>query len=105
MAKTYYIRKNNLQTERAISTPESFMKNPEIQVLKKSDAEKEIEETNLIIFDMLSQCCGDEEENEIDDRCMSCFEHACEYLEKQGWLENINDRMYKVNKSKLKGDG
>jgi len=52
--------------------------------------------TNEIIFDMLDQCCGNEDSTEIDNRCMSCYEHACEYLAKEGWLEEINSRMYKV---------
>lgn len=54
------------------------------------------EESNEVIFDLLWQGCGDDDCEEIDNACMSCYEKACDYLEKQGWLKSVNGRVYKV---------
>jgi hypothetical protein len=55
-----------------------------------------------LLMDILRQCCSDENLDEIDNNCISAFEDACVYLEKKGYLQKINDRMYKViRKSKI----
>jgi len=49
-----------------------------------------------ILLDILLQVCRTERENIIDNQCLSCYERACDYLEKIDMLENINGRLYKV---------
>ena len=50
---------------------------------------KVIIDTHLIdeiILDVMLQCCGNQEETEIDNRCLSAFEDACDYLTERGFL-------------------
>ena len=54
-------------------------------------------ESNLI-FELLWQECGNVKEKEIDNMCLSPYEDACIYLEKEGYLQKINSRRYKVIK-------
>ncbi len=52
-----------------------------------------------MIMDLLSQTCYDGKDGQfemIDNRCISVYEEACDYLTEKGYLEKINDRMYKI---------
>ncbi len=37
-----------------------------------------------------------EEGTEIDNRCLSAFENACDYLTERGYLQTKNGRIYTV---------
>jgi len=54
---------------------------------------KTLSKQDEIILDMLLQVCG-EEDGKIDNRCMSSYEHACEYLFKKHIIGKLNSRMY-----------
>jgi DNA-binding transcriptional regulator GbsR (MarR family) len=62
----------------------------------KETYNEEIKSNIEIIFDMLNQCCGNDDNNQIDNHCMSCYEEATEYLTKKGKLKEINKRMYEI---------
>jgi len=51
-----------------------------------------------MIMDLLCQMCyeKDGQFEMIDNRCISVYEEACDYLTEKGYLEKINDRMYKI---------
>jgi hypothetical protein len=49
-----------------------------------------------IILNMLCQSCETEDETIIDNRCLSAYEDACDYLTEKGYLKNINGRLYKI---------
>ena len=51
-----------------------------------------------ILLDVLMQSCTDENSLIIDNMCISCYENACEYLKKRGYLKAINPRIYKLTK-------
>lgn len=51
-----------------------------------------------MIMDLLCEACYviDGQFELIDNRCISAYEEACDYLTEKGYLEKINDRMYKI---------
>lgn len=55
-----------------------------------------MEETDELLLDVLHQSC--EENGIIDNRCISAYEDACEYLHRKKILIKINDRIYKLKK-------
>jgi len=60
---------------------------------------KVIIDTHLIdelILDVLIQACGNQEGTEIDNKCLSAFEDACDYLTERGYLQTLNGRIYKL---------
>ena len=57
----------------------------------------EKEEILKVLFNVIEQSCGGcGDDLLIDNRCMSAYEDACEILHKEGYLEKINDRVYKI---------
>ena len=48
-----------------------------------------------LLLDVLNQACGDGK-GEIDNRCLSAYEDACVYLEKEGILDEVNSRIYNI---------
>ena len=64
---------------------------PNILVLIK----KAKEEANEILLILLNQSCGDGL-GKIDNMCISAYEDACEYLKKEGLLEEVNKRIYNI---------
>lgn len=56
----------------------------------------QIKEEIKLIYWLLIQSC--EEKGVIDNRCISTYEDACDYLVKKGYLKKINDRTYEVTK-------
>ncbi len=59
---------------------------------------------NEVILDLLVQGTGGtviyDGEEAIDNMCMSAYENACEYLEDQGILQQINPRLYRIVETK-----
>lgn len=51
---------------------------------------------NDLLMDVLIQSCLEEESIIIDNKCISAYEDACDYLEKKGYLIKINSRVYKL---------
>jgi hypothetical protein len=51
-----------------------------------------------LLLDVLLQSCGGENNNEIDNRCISVYEEACDYLAEQGYIQTINMRIYNLTK-------
>ena len=49
---------------------------------------------DIILVDVILQALGDDEGN-IDNRCISVYEDATEYLAYKGLIKKINDRIYK----------
>lgn len=51
-----------------------------------------------MIMDLLCEACyeKDGQFELIDNKCRSVYEEACDYLTEKGYLEKINDRMYKI---------
>lgn len=55
-----------------------------------------------LLLEVLFQSCGEhttfrgEDIDIIDNMCISAYEDACGYLVKQGLLERINLRVYKL---------
>ena len=60
------------------------------------DKEKTLKITDGILLDVLNQACGNGE-GEIDNRCTSAYEDACNYLKKKGYLDEVNSRIFNVN--------
>lgn len=58
-----------------------------------------MEECDELLLDVLNQACGDGE-GEIDNRCMSSYEDACEYLKKKKILHEVNSRIFNINEEK-----
>lgn len=52
-------------------------------------------QTDLLLLAVLTQACGIKDFM-IDNRCMSAYEDACDYLKDKGLLEEINPRSYKI---------
>lgn len=50
---------------------------------------------DTLLLNVLIQSCQ-EEEGIIDNKCISAYEDACDYLEKKGYLIKINSRAYKI---------
>lgn len=46
-------------------------------------------------MDVLNQACGDGN-GEIDNKCISAYEDACEYLKDKGLLEEVNSRIFNI---------
>ena len=57
-----------------------------------------MDEADELLMECLCQGCLDIDDLTIDNMCMSCYEHTCDYLEKKGYLIKINDRIYKLYK-------
>jgi len=56
------------------------------------------EEILKVLLAVLEQSCEDYSEDLlIDNMCISAYEDACEILEENGYLNKINDRIYKIN--------
>ena len=53
-------------------------------------------ESDDLLMDVLYQSCG--VLDIIDNHCVSCYEDACVYLEKRGYLKNRNNRVYEILK-------
>ncbi len=51
-------------------------------------------EAELLLLDVLWEACGADEGWMIDNRSMSSYEDACEYLRKKGYLTKKNDRIF-----------
>ena len=62
-----------------------------------------MEEVDEILLDVLNQSCGDGN-GEIDNRCMSAYEEACEYLKKKDILIEVNSRIYNIKSTQLLWD-
>ena len=66
---------------------------------------KVIIDTHLIdeiILNLLLQSCGNNDETEIDNQCMSAYEDACDYLTERGYLTSLNGRIYKIKEQSPK---
>ena len=64
----------------------------------KGNTNEQVEDIEAaeIILNMLYQACETEDETVIDNRCLSAYEDACDYLTKKGCLKKINGRLYKM---------
>ena len=51
--------------------------------------------TDELLLDVLNEVCGDGD-GEIDNKCISVYEKACDYLKKKGILEEVNSRIYNI---------
>lgn len=49
-----------------------------------------------LLLDVLNQACGDGK-RKIDNQCLSAYEDACNYLQKKGILEAVNNRIYIIS--------
>jgi hypothetical protein len=47
-----------------------------------------------ILLDVLMQSCSAENDDEIDNMCISAYENACDYLTERGYLQTKNGRIY-----------
>jgi len=56
--------------------------------------EQRKEEVNNILLNVILQTLGDRN-GVIDNKCMSDYEDACNYLAKEGLIIKVNDRMFK----------
>jgi hypothetical protein len=70
----------------------------EIELNAQQDYVKQTIKQDNMIMDLLSQECyeKDGQFEMIDNRCISVYEEACDYLTEKGYLVKINDRMYKI---------
>lgn len=53
---------------------------------------------DMLLLDILMQCCSFENSNQIDNMCISVYEEACDYLVDKGYLKTKNGRIYEVIK-------
>jgi len=53
------------------------------------------QEVNDLLLDVLNQACGDGK-GKIDNMCLSAYEDACDYLKKEGLLEEVNSRIFNI---------
>lgn len=73
----------------------------EFEALQKRCAflQEQKDRANRIILDLLCQACDyDDTIKIIDNLCISAYEEACDYLNEQGVLKEINSRTYKIRK-------
>jgi len=57
----------------------------------------EKEEILKALFNVIEQSCGGYGDDLlIDNMCISAYEDACRILFEEGYLEKINDRIYKI---------
>ena len=66
--------------------------------LKMIKIKVDASELNELLLDVMLQCCGLQEEDVIDNQCLSAYEDACDYLTEQGYLTTLNGRIYKLKK-------
>lgn len=59
-------------------------------------------EYDILLLDVMLQCCGNDEGNLIDNKCISVYEDACDHLTNKGYLITTNGRMYKLTKKAIK---
>ena len=64
----------------------------------KGNSNEQVEDNKAdeIILNMLYQACETEDELIIDNKCLSAYEDACDYLTEKGCLKKINGRLYKM---------
>jgi len=54
-------------------------------------------EFDELLLDVLIQACvNGNDENMIDNQCLSAYEDACDYLTEKGYLNTINGRIYNL---------
>ena len=72
------------------------------EINKKIDNEllKDLQEAEQLLFEVMVQTCIMGDGVSIDNRCMTDYEDACSYLFKRGYLEKVNDRVYKVKEKR-----
>ena len=58
--------------------------------------DNKLKECQELLLDCIWQACGDMGDNTIDNKCMSAYEAATEYLFQKGLINKINDRMYRM---------
>ena len=54
-------------------------------------------EFDELLLDVLIQACvNGNDENMIDNQCLSAYEDACDYLTEKGYLNTINGTIYNL---------
>lgn len=66
--------------------------------IKNNEGEKKEQEVKELLLDVLFQACGYTKNNKdmIDNEGLSVYEWACVFLEKEGLLKKVNDRIYLI---------
>lgn len=59
------------------------------------DFSEKLKEIHTLAFSLLLQQCMIDDDT-IDNMCTSTYEEACEYFKDIGWLEKVNNRIYKI---------
>jgi len=66
-------------------------------------SDEEMTEAEDHLLSVLWQACGDPDTGEIDNKCLHAYERACGYLEKKGYIEKINSRIFMKKEFKESG--
>ena len=57
-----------------------------------------------LIFDLVVQCCYDDEKDVLDSCCVTTYAEAIRLLAKYGYVEIVKDVNYRCVEAKIKGE-